>query len=126
MAPRRRNASAKQPAQDSRDPVENAAKGKLENRRKKDQISDEVRDCNIQFLSTSRRLLIEFLAENRRAFAGGGRLEWRFFLPEAIWWSGYVHHGMHWYCTVLPARGRPQHIENTLLVHACFNWLAST
>ncbi|KAH7623026.1 hypothetical protein Ndes2526B_g02319 [Nannochloris sp. 'desiccata'] len=41
MAPRRRNASAKQPAQDSRDPVENAAKGKLENRRKKDQISDE-------------------------------------------------------------------------------------
>jgi hypothetical protein len=44
MAPRRRNASAKQTAQDSRDPVENAAKGKLENLRKKDQISDEVRD----------------------------------------------------------------------------------
>lgn len=75
MAPRRRNASAKQTAQDSRDPVENAAKGKLENLRKKDQISDEVRDWNIQFLYISWRLLIEFLEENRRAFAGGGRLQ---------------------------------------------------
>jgi len=50
MGPRRRDASAKQPAQDSRDPAENAVedwgkgKGKLEKLRKEEQINDEVRD----------------------------------------------------------------------------------